>query len=239
MIFINRIFIFAFYLITKINSMKKLHTFLAVFILFFVNQSSAQIKKGSLFLGGDVGGYTQKTTNGGATINRQNGIAFSPVVGKAIRENLIFGGELNFFFSENNNNGPNGDIRQKNFGGGVFLRKYRALGNSGFSIFVQGGLNVNKYEVEYQNIDVDFEVTKRFNIALNARPGLSYGISRKLQLEAGFSNLVSLGYFNEKRTITGSPDPEFTTNGFSTNSSLFSPSSIYVGFRLLINRKAS
>ena len=55
----------------------------------FVNSANAQIKKGSIFLGGDISGSTQKTKTGGITTNKQNGINISPVFGKAIKDNLV------------------------------------------------------------------------------------------------------------------------------------------------------
>ena len=215
--------------------MKKLHPFLTVIILFLTVHSSAQVNKGALLLGGDFGGSTQKITTATATVSRQKVVIFSPVVGKAIRENLVFGGELNFLFNETDNSGSTS--RQKNFGGGLFLRKYRPVGNSGFSVFIQGGVNVNRGENEFIGSGTIQNETKSFNVNLNARPGLSYAISRKLQLEAGFSNLVSLNYFSEKNSAAGSTISPIRTKGFSINSSLFSPSWLYIGFRLLINKK--
>lgn len=65
--------------------MKKIYlTIVTVSLL--VCSSNAQIKKGSIFLGGDIGGSIQKTKSEGVTNNKQNGINISPVFGKAIKE---------------------------------------------------------------------------------------------------------------------------------------------------------
>lgn len=52
----------------------------------------AQIKKGSTFLGGNLGASTQKTKSADTAVNSQKGFLVSPVFGKAIKDNLVFGG---------------------------------------------------------------------------------------------------------------------------------------------------
>lgn len=216
------------------------------FILSFVFSTTinAQIKKGSVFLGGDIGGSTYKTKNGGVTVNNRNGFAISPVVGKAIKENLIVGAEVSFTLFENNNSvtNPNpvyANQRNAGYGAGVFIRRYKQIAKSDFSMFVQGGFDVNYGSNKYQTSPTNsiFDKSKTYSLAISAYPGVSYTISRKLQLETGFNNLLSVGYFSEKREITGTPNNySLKTKGINVNTSLDSFSSLYLGFRLLISK---
>ena len=203
----------------------------------FVCSASAQIKKGSVFLGGDISGSTQKAKSGDVTTNKQNGINISPVFGKAIKDNLILG--VNAGFGIYNNEYPvnNWEENTSSYNAGIFVRKYKNLASSGFYLFVQGGFGGIYFKQKLKSSSpVDFDETKRVTVGINAYPGISYAVSKKLHLETGFNNLLSLNYFNEKRE-TGSPVTTSKTNGFNIASSLNNAtSSLYLGFRLLIGK---
>jgi hypothetical protein len=213
--------------------MKKLHTLIIFLTLFFLEQASAQVKKGSVLLGGDFSGSSQRTKAGETILNRRNGITFTPVLGKAIRDNKIVGGNISFTFYEDNNSGVP-DYRQQQYGLGVFLRKYKQVGNSGFSVFLQSRLDFSYGVFESTGPASNTDETKRYGISLGANPGLSFTISKKLQLESGFNNIVNLGFYHDKRTMKGTTTSIHHTNGFNIGSSLFNPSGIYLGFRLLL-----
>jgi len=212
--------------------MKKILLFIFTLSL-FVSSANSQIKKGSIFLGGDIGGSTQKTKTDGVTSDKQSGINISPVIGKAIKDNLVLGinAGINLYKDENTTN-------TNSYSAGVFLRKYKNIGTSGFYIFVQGGLN-GAYYTQKRNVAPSpiSNETKIIFVGLSAYPGISYAISRKLHLETGFNNLLLLNYRNEKRE-TG--DPVISTqktNAFNISSSLNNAtSSLYLGFRLLIGK---
>lgn len=116
--------------------MKKITT-LFVIILFVSFNSSAQISKGATLLGGDISAYTEKQDNNGVE-NKISGFAFSPVIGKAIKKNLVLGGYLSFAATDNE--GINGTLNSKDhfYGLGVFLRKYETVSKN-FYVFIQGG----------------------------------------------------------------------------------------------------
>jgi hypothetical protein len=203
-------------------------------VCMFVSYANGQIGKGSVFLGGDIYGSMQKTKSGGTATSTANGITISPVFGKAIKDNLVFGVNAGFLLY----NTENGHIESetKSYTGGVFLRKYKNLGTSGFYLFVQGGLGATHYKEERNVVYTTPEKVKRFIVAINAYPGISYAVSKKLHFETGFNNLLSLNYFNEKRD-TGVPAVTYKTNGFSITSSLSNASSyIYLGFRVLLSK---
>lgn len=219
---------------TKISAMKKVLPL--IFIAFaFAGAASAQITKGSIFLGGDVSGATQKTKSENETISKQSGINISPVFGKAIRNNLVLGVNVGFNILNNDVPPSNGEYESKGYNAGLFLRKYKNVGTGGFYIFIQGGLGVNYYHEKRENYYAIFDTFKRTTVGLNAYPGISYAISKKLHLESGFNNLLRLDYMHEKGE-RGNPLAAYRTNGLSLTSSLNNFSSLYLGFRVLIGK---
>lgn len=216
--------------------MKK--TLLAIIaVSLFVCSANAQIKKGSIFLGGDINGSAQKTKSGDITTNKQNSINISPVFGKAIKENLVLGVNAGFGIYDNEYSANYWDENTSSYNAGIFVRKYKNLGSSGFYLFVQGGLGGTYYKRKFQDsFPANFDETKRVTIGVNAYPGISYAVSKKLHLETAFNNLLSLNYNSEKRE-TGNPVTVSKTKGFSVASSLNNATSyLHFGFRLLIGK---
>ena len=218
--------------------MKKLYFSSVTCLLFLAFTSSAQIKKGSLFLGGNLGGSTQTSKSNGATTNKQNGVTVSPVIGKAVSDNLIFGIDLSYSFFKNENTGTNQNQNQKQqgYGAGVFIRKYKPLGKSGFLLFLQGDINYGYSNNELNSQPLFPYKTKRYSTGISSYPGISYAVSKKLHIETGFNNLISLNYFTEERIDGGITTNTNRTNGFSVNTSLNNLSNLYVGFRLLLSK---
>lgn len=216
--------------------MKKFTLLFIVTTLIFRLTADAQISKGSLFLGGDLGGSTQKTKSNGTIINKQEGLNISPVFGKAIKENFILGINAGLGLYENNTGASTNSQRSKSYGAGIFIRKYKQISKSPFSIFLQGGLGVNYNSNENVSPFSNFLRTKRYTISITAYPGISYTVSKRLQLETGFNNLFSLNYFTEKREFNTGPSSTERTNGINISSSLNNLSSLYLGFRVLINK---
>jgi hypothetical protein len=219
--------------------MKKF-TLLFVFTnLLLAATMQAQIKKGSIFLGGDLGGSTQTTKRNDVEINNQKGLTISPVFGKAIKENLILGGDIGFNLYENNN-GPNSSSfttnKNNSYGAGVFIRKYKSIGKSNFSMFLQGRFGINYSNIDYNGPTINYEQIKRYTVSVTAYPGISYTVSKRLQLETGFNNLIGLNYFTEKKQVNSQFPYTDKTNGISINSSLNNISSLYLGFRVLIGK---
>ncbi len=213
--------------------MKKLYFLFFITTVLFACLAEAQIKKGATFLGGDIGGSSQTTKRNDSIVSKVKGIIISPAFGKAIRDNLIFGADAVINIWENNY-GPS--VGQRSYGLGVFLRKYRALGKSGFYLFLQGRFGVSYLNEELNYSIINHEEANRITVGVSTYPGISYAINKKLQLETGFNNLLTLHYFREKREYSGAPDVVEKTRGISINTSLNNLSSLYVGFRLLLNK---
>jgi hypothetical protein len=215
--------------------MKKFLTMWAIAFTCSVSVIHAQISKGSLFLGGNISGNTLKTEgNSPNSSSKQNGITISPVIGVAIRENLVFGADLGFSFYKNDQLLVPYSQKQTGYSAGVFLRKYKPIGK-GFYIFLQGRFGAG-YQEGKNTPGYGYANTKRVTLTVSGYPGISYAINRKLQLETGFNNLLSLNYYHEKGDNYGVDDTFYKTNSFNLATSLDNFSSIYIGFRLLIGK---
>jgi hypothetical protein len=217
--------------------MKKYLLLVSIATVFTLSATHAQIKKGATFLGGDISGGTSKTTSADTIYAKSNGFTISPVFGKAIRENLVLGIDLNtVIYTAENPSGINYDQKNRFYGGGVFLRKYKPLGNSGFSVFAQARLGVGFERVEATWPNASTNISKTFSTRLSAYPGLSYTISKKLQLETGFNDLIALNYSSNKTTTDNTLTVnELKRTNFDVYSSLDNFASFYLGFRLLLN----
>src|ERR1043165_4021963 len=103
--------------------MKKILVFSLLFIL-FTSASYSQINKGSVLLGGNIGFSTNKTKD---TSLENNSVSILPVIGIAIKQNLIVG--INFSYAHNKNNlyVTSSQVEGESYGAGIFLRKYIPL----------------------------------------------------------------------------------------------------------------
>ena len=156
--------------------MRKIFFFSSVFA-FLTFTLQAQINKGSVLLGGNIGFSTNKAKD---TSLKNNSAYLSPVVGIAVRENLIVGINFSYAHNKNNLNAPTAETEYNSYGAGVFVRKYAPLGK-GFYLFGETGLNYQDYSdtyTGYQKLEL-----KGQNISINLYPGVSYAISKMLQLE--------------------------------------------------------
>ncbi|MCC7400132.1 MAG: hypothetical protein IT214_01495 [Chitinophagaceae bacterium] len=216
--------------------MKKQLLFSFIVTALFSMSSVAQIKKGAIFLGGDIGGSTQKTTySSSANVNKQSGFYISPVLGKVIEDNLVFGINASVNIFNTKLTGTNNENKQRSYGAGIFIRKYRPVGKSGFSIFAQENLGYSYYKSEVNPLTPGFNSDIRNTISISVSPGISYTLTQRLQLEAGLANILSLNYLTEKQNTGGIFPASSKSNGFSINGSLNGFSSVYVGFRYLLD----
>ena len=217
--------------------MKKSYFLSVAVILYFSITSSAQIAKGSILLGGDLGFSTQKTTNSQNADFTQSGFTISPSYGKAIRENLFLGGFASYNYGKNENSFSPGLQKTNGWGLGMFIRKYHKLGNGAFSFFAQGSAGYAYYK-NYNFYGPDNSTTeKRNSVYVNIYPGINYKINKRLQLETGFNNLVSLGYYHSINEMSGIGGVSKTiSNGFNLNTSINNLSNLYAGFRVLISK---
>src|SRR5690349_3813289 len=103
--------------------------------------ASAQISKGSLFLGGNLFFSTQKNEDAKFT---NTAFSVNPAIGKAIRENLILGIDLTYLNQQTKSNDSTRSTEQY-AGAGFFARKYASIGK-GFYLFGQARVGGYYYE---------------------------------------------------------------------------------------------
>ena len=123
--------------------MKKI--LLSLLLLFTITLIQAQIKKGTHFLGGSLGIYSEKTTSDTGANITSDFFTFTPAYGRAVKDNLIFGGDL-IVLSGSYRNRFNIEDR-KSYGAGIFLRKYIDLGKK-FYFFTEGRFSGSYDKVE-------------------------------------------------------------------------------------------
>jgi len=215
--------------------MKKIFTLIGL-TFFYSFSVFGQVNKGSILLGGDFNAFTEKQE-----INSQefdnNGIFLSPLVGKALKNNLITGIYLEFGYGKNENDQTWNLVENNIYGAGFFLRNYKKIKND-FYGFLQGNLGYFYSRYKFEQTGFGYE-NKQSGIAIALSPGLSYKISRKLHLEAGLRELASIGYSVSKHHDFNQLSTSDTkAKRFSISSSLNNfNSNLYFGFRLLIDKK--
>ena len=211
----------------------------AIILSLVIFDCNAQISPGSIFLGGQINFSTQKTSSpiGNITGTSSNDFNFSPAIGKAIRENMIVGIDLNYGHVENKQPAISEVDNNNLYGAGVFLRRYVPLGK-GFYIFGQGRFGAsyssgNTTESEFAVVTTE---SKGFSFDLGFYPGVSYQVNKRLQLETGFNNLFLIDYTHTKTTQTNpAPPTESNTSSFSIGTSLNNLTSFTLGIRVLLS----
>lgn len=210
-------------------------------IVCLATAAQAQIGKGSILLGGDLGFSTQKTEpiENVSDTRKLNGFYISPTVGVAIRNNLVVGGNLSYRNQSEKRDLNDYSSKYNGYGAGAFVRKYKPVGKSGFYVFGQAGLQFGYSDQELRSDGSPvIQKSKITNVGINIYPGISYAVSKRFHLESGFNNLLSLNYTREKSFLE-SPGAisGYTTNGLSLSSSLSNAqSAFYVGFRVLLSK---
>lgn len=216
--------------------MKKIILLFAT-VAFHYSNIDAQISKGAILLGGDLSGYLQNQEVVSGVQYKNNGFMFSPLVGIATRQNLVQGGFLQIGVTSNKNDSSSDKGKTNNLGAGYFIRKYSVIKNN-FYGFVQGNAGISYYKNKYEYSTGKTENSQK-GISLDLSPGLSFKVSRKLHLETGLRQLVSLSYLTgETKTSNQTPGDVQHFKQLSFYSSLNNfTSGLYFGFRLLLDKK--
>lgn len=226
----------------------KTHVYLIPLSLLIGFSARAQVKKGDILLGGNIGfssyNYNPGNPNNGPQEN-QTGVNVTPSVAWAIKDNLLEGFDLLYAGSNSTEKASSpttyeSSLDEHTYGAGFFLRKYKYLG-AGFSVFAQGRLGGNYSNTKNTNYDGDGtqDNEKSYGISLGFYPGLAYAVSSRIQVEMGFQNLVAATYSNTKEDVLNPAGSVATTNkinSFSINTGLGgSLQSFALGIRVLLD----
>lgn len=216
--------------------MKKELFILVISIAVFLFEAQAQVSKGATLLGGNIGGNGNKYKSTTTVTSNDRNWSASLVYGKAIKENLVLGVSALWAYGKNEQPTSMNIYEQKSWGGGLFLRKYKRIGNSSFSVFAQGNVGYKYMTMDTKGGTVMERNEKVHIVGLGAYPGVSFGVSKKLQLEAGLNNFLSLNYetsTNHYRSPVEEGDTQ--TKAFAFSTSIDNLSNFYIGFRILLN----
>lgn len=200
-----------------------------LFVCSLAVTTHAQINKGATWLGGIVA-YGQSTSKSFGTTYKTNSFVVGPSIGKAVKDNLVVGILASYQHSKSPDN-TGTTSKTTLFGGGVFVRKYVPIVNQLY-LFSDARAYYSNYNAK---VNVNASKTKGFDVGITVTPGVSYGITKSIQIETGLNALFSTAY--QKRTRKEGFS-EYKTNNFNTGLSLDNSSALYIGFRFLLKKNA-
>jgi hypothetical protein len=197
-------------------------------LVFTSSLLSAQIRKGSILLGGQLS-YATGNNDMADFHSTSAGGAIAVSIGKAFRENTVLGLNLSFSSRKEENVyrwSDTADVSSHNAGYGAYLRQYKGLAK-GLLLFGQAdaGYMRSKQTEDYKNAPGSLSYIQQ-GAYLSLAPGLAYQLFKKLQVELMLSNLVSLQYSVTKTESEISQVPNTKRKEFSFYSSLNTNSSL-------------
>ncbi|HTB23799.1 MAG TPA: hypothetical protein VK711_00450 [Puia sp.] len=210
---------------------------LSILIILSFLSSSAQFNKGDVLVGGTLSYSSNKTTSPYITGEQKydNGL-FNISLGKAIKDNALFGINLTYAPNVTTNNYGYGLVtnRTENYGIGVFYRMYKNLGKE-FYIFGEAGAGYNGSTTSMKDSTgnkLSSGTGDGGNIYLT--PGIAYKVSKKFFLELSIPQLFSVTYSSSNTksgSVTTAKTDQFYANANFNSNPL---NSLGVGFRLVL-----
>lgn len=202
-------------------------------ILFFAAiTTNAQITKGKYLLGGSFSLYsTDNPSNNSAYVNIQ--------FGKVIEENTVIG-IIGSLATANNNIGTQG-YKVNQYSAGVFYRKYKSLGKNFYFVQeINASFQHSKNYTNYFSNIPQYLNVKSNGAIINYIPGISYAVSKRMQVELTMPNLASVSYAHVKTIDSQLPSgisPQ-KANNFSANINLNSNflNNFGIGFKFLLGK---
>lgn len=217
--------------------MKQKFLLASVIALLLSVTTKAQIGKGSVWLGGNIGYSSFKNQIDDVPAYTESVLTINPALGKAISNNTIAGIDLLFSDVLEKNSATEIKDDTKKYGGGFFMRWYVPIINRLY-IFGQGRIGFDYTKGNATNTPFyggNKSTKKGWDAGLSFYPGVSFEVNKKFQLEAGFNNLFGAQYSIVKNSSLGTTNK---TETFTTGINLDNNKSMFtIGFRLLINNK--
>ena len=187
--------------------MKKIFL-LSTIIAIFNLTTSAQIKKGSLLLGGQVSYADVKSNYNTPQSDQKNKSAYFNVsVGTAFKENKVLGVSVSYghFNSDYNYNGNSyTNIKSDRYNFDVFYRQYKKLAKD-FYLF--GELGGGYFGGNQTDTDIPSNNKTKYTESgaeLYLTPGIAYRIYKKLQVELVIPQIAGTSYFSSKKKFAAS-----------------------------------
>jgi hypothetical protein len=212
-------------------------TFLLLCLLFLsVTVSFAQIHKGSLLVGGNVGfsaGNT-KFSNPSLQPSKTIGISVFPTAGKAVKENAVLGLSLGY----GRNTSTSGDYKNRSeaFEAGLFYKKFLHLGK-GFLLYGQGSANFNRQYIKSSGSFSNPAKTTSTSAGLNFSAGIAYLAGRRFFLEMGLNQVAGFGYSEYKMLNPANPPYNSKNKRWEAWGAVSGASPLTLGFSFLLKNK--
>jgi hypothetical protein len=198
---------------------------------------NAQFKKGDVLLGGTLLYSSNKSTNPYSPDEQKyNYGVFNISLGKAIKENTLFGVFIGFQPTSNTYN--NGSIlvtdKTDNYGIGIFYRMYKNLGKEFYIFGEAGGGYDGSTSSTKDSTGNKLSTGTGYGGHIYITPGIAYKISKKFFMELSIPEIFSLAY-SSSNTKSGSVTTA-TNDGFNANANINSNplNSLGIGFRLIL-----
>ena len=223
-------------LFTKNKTISKILLSLLITLSFL--SANAQFNKGDLLVGGTMSYSSNKSTSPYITdIQNNNSGMFNINLGKAIKENAIFGINLIFQPSSSSNDYGSGPMTTKtnNYGIGIYYRVYKNLGK-GFYFFGEAGAGYNGSSTSTKDsTGIKLSTGSGYGGNIYLTPGIAYKISKKFFLELSIPQLFSAVY-SSTTTKTGGSIIVGSTDQYYVNANINSNplNSFGIGFRLVL-----
>lgn len=216
---------------------------------FFITNINAQIKKGALILGGQIGVNTWQTSKSSSPLinpspgnqyikNNSSNVGLN--IGTAFSENKVIGLD---FMRSNTKESVSYQINDTGFAKsnlnelGAYYRQYKKIANGFYfygqvnvsSVFGKGSRSYN-----FSAFDQD---TKQSGVKLFLTAGVAYAITKKLQLELALPSVLGLQSTKTKTTTKGpnaSNEEINQFNFYSSSSNNNALGNVGVGFRIIL-----
>lgn len=215
--------------------MKRNFLLLFLIAVAFSQLANAQIKKGTIFLGGSVGGgYSSGGTE--PYKSKQTSVSISPAYGVFTKDNIVWGGDLYFQHTgiQYYDGVGNSDQKQINAGLGVFVRQYFPVANR-FYLYGQARGGVNYLHDNNTNANGTTKI-RGYGVSISLHPGITYALKRHIYLETGLSNLISVGFNHSKSTQEGTVTTSGKSNSFGFNGNTSGGTEITIGIRFILEK---
>jgi hypothetical protein len=201
---------------------------------------SAQIKKGSILLGGQIGFNDFKVDYNNAQPDQKNkNTIFNISVGTAIRENKVLGVSITYGhvdYDHNYNGNAFVNSKGDQYGIDIFYRQYKKLAKD---LYFFGELGAGYSGSNQTDTDVPGNNKTKYTSSgggVYLSPGVAYRIYKKLQVELLVPSIAGASYTVDKVTFTANNALNSTQNRFGFNTSLNS-SFLYnlnLGFKFVL-----
>ena len=206
-------------------------------LMFFIFSANAQFKKGDILLGGDLSYSGSKSTSQNYTgETKYNSGNFNISLGKAIKENVVVGINLDFQPVTDTYNTGIGlyTTQTNNYSFGIFYRVYKGLGKDFYIFGEAGGGYIGSTTSTKDSTGHEISTGSGNGGHLYISPGIAYKVSKKFFIELSIPQIFTLQYTstNTKTDAVKTETDDNFTAGINLNSSPLLDLSI--GFRLIL-----